>query len=170
MSTAARRATSAEIGAAESQLFEGNLTYSIMVLANLIGRNTSNHTLLNFPIALNEWRVLRVASIFGPICASDVISTLAMDKTTVSRAITNLHRAGYVELTANPEDRRQTLLMLTNKGWKLHRRVAPMDEAVDQSFEDLLTPTEIKYFHRIMRKLRPFARRLGEEKPESKGP
>lgn len=151
-----------DIRAAEQKLFEGNLTYSIMVLANLIGRNTSNHTLADFPVTVNEWRILRVASIFGPVCATDIISTLAIDKTTVSRAITSLHKGGYVDLAPNPDDRRQTLIVLTNKGWKLHGKIAPVDESIDKSFEDVLTATEINYFHRIMRKLRPFAQQLSD--------
>lgn len=159
-----RNAARADIKAAEQELFEANLTYSIMVLANLIGRNTSNHTLANFPVSVNEWRVLRVASIFGPVCASDVISTLAIDKTTISRAITSLHNGGYIDLKPNPDDRRQTLIVLTSKGWRLHAKIAPIDESIDQSFEDVLTETEIKYFHRIMRKLRPFAQKLGSGK------
>lgn len=149
-----------ELRDAGQQLFETNLTYSIMVLANLIGRNTSHHTLAKFPINMNEWRVLRMASIMGPVCAADVTATLAIDKSTVSRAVTGLHRSGLVDLAPNPQDRRQTFIVLTRKGWRLHGRIAPLDEAVDRSFESALTANEIASFHSIMRKLRSFAQQL----------
>lgn len=155
---------------AEKKLFGENLTFSVMVLANLIGRNTSNQTLANFKINVNEWRVLRVASMLDQVCAADVTGTLGMDKTTVSRAITNLHRAGYIELQPNADDRRQTLIVLTDKGWTLHGRIAPVDETVDRSFEKQLTATEIDYFRRIMVKLRTFAQQLGDNKRDTGKP
>lgn len=160
MAKQTRKVRRRDLEAAERDFFEANLTYSIMVLANLISRNTSTETLAGFPVSLNEWRLLRLLFIFGPVCATDIIETLAMDKTTVSRAVTSLHRSGYVELGSNPEDRRQTLILLTDKGRQLHGRIAPRDEAVDRAFEELLSATELKYFHRIMRKLRRFAQQL----------
>lgn len=144
----------------EAEFFEGNITYSIIVLANMISRNTSSKTLSQFSISINEWRVLRMTRAFGPICAADVINTLAMDKTTVSRAITNLHAGKLISLAPNARDRRQTLVDLTPKGRRLHDKIAPLDEKVDKSFEAVLTDEEIQQFHSIMRKLRPSAQKL----------
>jgi DNA-binding MarR family transcriptional regulator len=155
-----RRRTDPRIAEAEQAFFDHNLTYSIMVLANLIGRNTSRHALAGAPVNLNEWRALRMIRMFAPICAADIIDLLGLDKTTVSRAITRLHELGLARLSANSSDRRQTLIRLTAAGTRLHDRLLPKDQGNDASFEQALTPVELKQFLRVMQKLRPHALEL----------
>lgn len=156
--------------AREREFFASNLTYSVMVLANLIGRITNQMTLQESTLGINEWRVMRMVHIFGPISAAEIILTIGMDKTTVSRTVTNLHNAGLIKLTPNPRDRRQTLISLTAPGVKMHNKIIPLDQDFDTSFEALLTPTEISYFQNIMNKLRPHAQQLLAEVQGTRAP
>lgn len=144
----------------EEDFYDNHLAYSIMVLANLITKHTSQTTLSNSPININEWRILRLVSIFGPISAADIITTIGMDKTTVSRTVTGLHKENLIKLHANSEDRRQTLLTLTATGKKILDKINPLAEASDRSFEQQLSDEELKHIRSIMHKLRRHAKEL----------
>lgn len=48
--------------------------------------------------------------------ASDVATTLGLDKSTVSRGIAQLERLGLIERVADPDDGRARLLRLTGEG------------------------------------------------------
>lgn len=142
----------------EEDFYDNHLAYSIMVLANLITKHTSQVTLASASISINEWRVLRLVSIFGPISAADIINTIGMDKTTVSRTITGLHKANLIRLHTNSADRRKTLLTLTAAGKKIHNKINPLAEASDRSFEQQLSDDERKHIGPIMHKLRRYAK------------
>jgi len=144
----------------EEDFYGSHLAYSIMVLANLITKHTSQVTLAGSPLNINEWRVLRLLSLFGPMSAVDVISTIGMDKATVSRTVTSLHKSKLIKLKVNPKDRRQTLLSLTSAGTRILDKIGPIAEASDRSFESQLTPEEIKHIRPIMRKLHKYVKSI----------
>lgn len=158
--TMSSRDADQDLAEVEAKFFDKNITYSIMVIANMIEKNTSSRTLASFPLNISEWRVLHFISIFGPVCAADIISTLGIDKTTVSRCITSLHSSKYISLAPNPEDRRKTLVSLTKAGRAMHGKIAPIDQAADQSFENVLSKSEMASLRKITRKLRAHARAL----------
>ena len=155
-----RRRGTVDLEAAESKFFDSNLAYSIIVLANLIARNTSRHTLRDAPVNVNEWRILRLVETFGPICASDVIELFGIDKTTAGRAVSRLSDLKLVKPAPDPADRRRTLISSTSAGRRLHARIAPRDRAYDASFEKVLSRDEVRRFHQLMKRLRPHAQRL----------
>ena len=131
-----------------------------MTLANLIARSTAQRTLARTGLSLNAWRVLRYASAAARPSASGAVTLLAMDKTTVSRAVRELAKAGLVRLVPNPADRRQGLITMTAGGRRLYRRTAPVDRAVDDSFERQLTARERALLAPIFAKLHRHARGL----------
>lgn len=143
-----------------AEFFGDNLAFSIMVLANLIARITSQHALADSKLSLTEWRVLRITHIFGPLSAADIIATIGLDKTTVSRMITSLHEAQLIKLLPNAADRRQTLISLTAAGTRLHDRIVPVDEEFDRSFESLLSAAEVTSFREVMKRLHSHASSL----------
>jgi len=131
-----------------------------MTLANLIARSTAQRTLARTGLSLNAWRVLRYATSAAAPSAAGAVTLLAMDKTTVSRAVRELVKAGLVRLVPNPADRRQGLIRITEAGRRLYRRTAPVDRAVDASFERQLTAGERTRLAPIFAKLHRHARSL----------
>ena len=136
------------------------ITYYLMSIANLIARNTAHRTLSGSGLSLNEWRVLRFVALAPSSLASDVIASLGIDKTTVSRAIARLGTRRLVVLKINPEDRRETRLSLSAAGRRLHDRYHPVDQAVDASFEKRLSRSEATTLRRLLVKLHTHATSL----------
>jgi DNA-binding MarR family transcriptional regulator len=62
----------------------------------------------------------------GPLRASDVVSRLGLDKSTVSRQVASLVDLGMVERAADPDDGRAQVLSISAEG---HRRLSEVRDA-----------------------------------------
>jgi DNA-binding MarR family transcriptional regulator len=144
----------------EQRLFNTHTPYSIIALANLITLNTSKNTLAGHKLSVNEWRILRLAFLYQPISAIDVINLFGLDKTTTGRAITKLRDAKLIRLTVNTLDRRQTYFQLTSSGKRLHDKIIKQDNVTDKLIEKVLTKNEIQSFHVTMNKLRSHVKEM----------
>lgn len=67
-----------------------------------------------------------------------VAKLLAMDRTTLTAALKPLLRRGLVRVTADPEDRRGRLMMLTGKGKRALARAVPVWKKTHTAMETLL--------------------------------
>ncbi|MFD0277895.1 MarR family winged helix-turn-helix transcriptional regulator [Kitasatospora sp. NPDC127111] len=96
----------------------------------------------------------------GPRSAADLAAEIGLDRSGVSRRATRLEEAGLLRRTADPDDRRATLLALTEDG---ERTVAVMRHRLAASIEDTLAtwpPGEARAFARALRRFTeegPFA-------------
>lgn len=76
---------------------------------------------------------------------SELATVTNMTLTHLSRVITRLEKAGWVEREADPEDGRYTLGVLTDAGWKKVREVSPAHvEAVRRYLFDSLTAEQAR--------------------------
>lgn len=73
-----------------------------------------------------------------PPALAAVASLLAMDRTTVTAALKPLVRRGLVRVTADPEDRRSHLMVLTAGGRSLLSRAVPVWERTHCKVEGLI--------------------------------
>ena len=71
----------------------------------------------------------------GPVRAADLVGTLGLDKSGVSRQVQQLVDLGLVERRADPDDRRATLLAATDDAV---RRVSEMRQARSERFDQRL--------------------------------
>ena len=69
-----------------------------------------------------------------------VASLLAMDRTTLTAALKPLERRSLVEVTANPEDKRTRLLVLTPAGLTLLASAVPIWQRTHAELDGLLDP------------------------------
>jgi DNA-binding MarR family transcriptional regulator len=75
-----------------------------------------------------------------PPAMGAVASLLAMDRTTLTAALKPLERRGLVEVTANPEDKRSRLLVLTPAGLTLLASAVPIWQRTHVELDGLLDP------------------------------
>jgi DNA-binding MarR family transcriptional regulator len=73
-----------------------------------------------------------------PAGMGSVASLLAMDRTTLTAALKPLERRGLVKITADPEDRRSRLLILTPNGMQLLSAALPVWEKTHRELETML--------------------------------
>jgi DNA-binding MarR family transcriptional regulator len=83
-----------------------------------------------------------------PPAMAAVAALLAMDRTTLTAALKPLQRRGLLRTTADPEDRRIRLMMLTPKGRNLLARAVPIWKSTHLEVEELLEERDPDHFRR----------------------
>lgn len=102
------------------------LPYQMAAAAERISREFAEVYRAEFGISIPEWRVLAHLGQKGDISVRDIEARVAMEKSKVSRAVSRLEAAGYVEKRTNAADRRLLSLRLTQKGQAMMARLVPM--------------------------------------------
>ncbi|MFF0360195.1 MarR family winged helix-turn-helix transcriptional regulator [Streptomyces fungicidicus] len=94
-------------------------------------------------LSLVSYTLLGHLETSGGCRATDLAAHYALDKSTVSRQVTALERAGLVERRPDPEDHRVQMVMLTSEGRRIlarvteSRRAAFRERLADWPEEDL---------------------------------
>ncbi|WP_077755540.1 MarR family transcriptional regulator [Shewanella psychrophila] len=89
----------------------------------------------------------------GGISAKDLTVLASMDKSTVSRAVKIMLDKGYLVKHTNENDKRASLLKLTQEGKKLYLAIAPEALKWEASLLDVLSASEYRDLMRIIDKL-----------------
>lgn len=85
--------------------------------------------------------------------SSTLVSTLGLDKTRVSRIISDLEERGLVSSSPTPEDRRQHELSVTAQGLQRLQQNNELLSSVIRSLMQPLTPSELSELEKQFRKL-----------------
>ena len=105
--------------------------------ARALGRRF-DEALRPFGLTNGQFSLLMSLNRPKPAGMGSVASLLAMDRTTLTAALKPLERRGLVKITADPEDRRSRLLILTPKGTRLLASAMPIWESTHRELEALL--------------------------------
>lgn len=139
-------------GAADLHL-PGFLPYRLSRLTNRISRSIARIYADRFDMTIPEWRVMAILAEYPDISASEVAEWTAMDKVAVSRAVSRLRRAGRVERHFAQEDRRRSVLALTEEGRDVHARIVPLAKAYETAILDRLDDAERDMLNRLLGRL-----------------
>jgi DNA-binding MarR family transcriptional regulator len=133
------------------------LPYRLSILSNTISQAIADDYQRRYDISVTEWRVMAVLARFDGLSAREVAERTAMDKVAVSRALARLVEAGRVNRVTHDDDKRRSVLSLTEAGWDMHDEVAPMARAREREVLAKLDAEERAWLTRILDKLQPRA-------------
>ncbi|MGW7679825.1 MarR family winged helix-turn-helix transcriptional regulator [Kribbella sp. NPDC054772] len=85
--------------------------------------------------------------------ASDVAHVLGLDKSTVSRGITQLENLGLIERVGDPDDGRARLLRLTTTGAERYEAMRTQRQTEFRAILDRWTPTDLADLSRLLTRL-----------------
>ncbi|OOG66348.1 MarR family transcriptional regulator [Rhodanobacter sp. B04] len=131
------------------------LPYRLSILSNTISQAIADDYQRRYDISVTEWRVMAVLARFDGLSAREVAERTAMDKVAVSRALARLVEAGRVSRAIHDDDKRRSVLSLTEAGWVMHDEVAPMARAREREVLARLDAEERLWLERILDKLQP---------------
>jgi DNA-binding MarR family transcriptional regulator len=134
------------------------LPYRLSILSNTISQAIADDYQRRYDISVTEWRVMAVLARFDGLSAREVAERTAMDKVAVSRALARLVEAGRVSRVTHDDDKRRSVLGLTEAGWTMHDEVAPMARAREREVLAKLDAEERAWLNRILDKLQPIER------------
>lgn len=129
------------------------LPYRLSVLSNTVSQAIADIYERRFDLSITEWRVMAVLGRYGGISAREVAARTAMDKVAVSRAVAGLIEAGRVRRFTADHDKRQSVLSLSGKGWKVYGQIAPLALEHERRLLAHLDSDEQEWLGRILDKL-----------------
>ena len=129
------------------------LPYRLSILSNTVSQAIAREYESRFALSVTEWRVLAVLGRYDGIAAREVAQRTAMDKVAVSRAVAELMKDGRVRRGTAEHDKRQSVLTLTAKGWKIYDEVAPLALEHEKRLLAHLDADEREWLGRIIDKL-----------------
>lgn len=129
------------------------LPYRLSVLSNRISQDIARLYADRFGLGITEWRVLAVLGRYPGLSASQLAERTAMDKVAVSRAVASLLAAGRVTRATHGDDRRRSVLELSEEGHRVYAEVAPAAIAYERRLLACLTPEDQSALTRLLQQL-----------------
>ncbi len=129
------------------------LPYRLSVLSNRISQGIAAQYEERFQLSLPEWRVMAVVGEEPELSAGQVADRTAMDKVAVSRAVNKLIDAGRLERKFSPEDKRRSVLTLSDSGIEIYKQVVPIALNYEAHIIEKLSDNEFNTLNSLLMKL-----------------
>ena len=143
------------------------VTARVNAVAKALNRSSARLYLSRFDLTVPEWRILANIEQREPCAARDLIEHISMDKALISRTIKRLQQRGFLEVRANPADRRTSTIALTREGIAMYRKLLPSARRRQAKLIESLTKEERQVLWRALSKLQWTAETLSRIEEES---
>lgn len=134
-------------------ILEDFLPYRLSVLSNTVSRGIADLYAERFNLTIPAWRVMAILGRFSGLSAGEVAERTAMDKVAVSRAVNHLIKQDLLAREFADEDRRRSILALTDKGWSVYREVVPLALKMEKDLLASLSAEEQGLLDELINKL-----------------
>jgi DNA-binding MarR family transcriptional regulator len=139
------------------------LPYRLSVLSNRVSGTIARIYTERFQLSVTEWRVMAVLGRYPGLSANEVAQRTAMDKVAVSRAVARLLDAGRLDREIHGDDRRRSVLKLSEGGYRIYDEVAPLALAFERRLLDGIDDQERAVLFRLLDRLDELELRAEEE-------
>lgn len=129
---------------------ESFLPYRLSVLSNTLSQAIARVYDKRFDLSVTEWRAMAVLGYRTDISAREVAERTAMDKVAISRAVARLLKKGLIERSTSRHDKRQSMLRLSEEGWKIYDQVVPLALDHEKRLLSHLDAEEREWLARIL--------------------
>jgi len=129
------------------------LPYRLSVLSNRISQTIASAYAERFGIGVTEWRVIAVLGRYSGLSANAVAERTAMDKVAVSRAVARLLERGLVQRDTHGDDRRRSVLELSEDGHGVYDEVVPIALGFERQLLSPLDANERAMLDTLLSKL-----------------
>ncbi|HQX65057.1 MAG TPA: MarR family winged helix-turn-helix transcriptional regulator [Dokdonella sp.] len=126
------------------------LPYRLSVLSNTLSQAIAKVYDKRFDLSVTEWRAMAVLGNRPDISAREVAERTAMDKVAISRAVARMLKKGRIERSRARHDKRQSVLRLSEEGWRIYNQVAPLALEHEQRLLAHLDAEERQWLARIL--------------------
>ena len=146
------------------------LPYRISVLANVMSTAIAAAYEQRFGLTIPEWRVIAVLTRYPGLSAREVAEKSRMDAVAVSRAVNRLLRAGRLRRAIAAQDRRRSVLQVSDAGAAVYREVAPLALEFERGLRESISVAEAAQLDRVLAVLTARAETLSATLRLDRGP
>lgn len=143
------------------------LPYRLSVLTNTVSRALARVYQDRFGLSIPQWRVMAALGRFPGLSANEVAEKTAMDKVTVSRAVSGMLARELVERQTDSADRRRASLRLTAQGAAIYAEIVPIARAYEARLVALLSAEDRAVLDRLLDRLTERGRELAEAEAQT---
>jgi len=134
-------------------VLEKFLPYRLSYLTNIISQQISRLYTAEFDITPHEWKILAILNRYPNISAALAGDRTAMDKVAVSRAVKGLSGKGLIHKIFSAQDKRRSVLSLSDKGQDIFHKIEPLVTDYEQSLLAVLTPEQQVQLDQLLTKM-----------------
>jgi len=127
--------------------------WRINFVANFFTGPVYRHLGEKFGITRPEFVIIYCLKHVPGLVAQDICRVTGQPKNSISRAVSDLLKRGYVRRGTDPEDKRAKPLTLTEAGWSMLDTVNPIMKARQDAMRAALSDDELAQFDRLIRKM-----------------
>ncbi len=114
-------------------------------------------------LSVVEWRTLWDLHATGPMTVRDLAAIQRADHSLLSRALPDMRKKGYVSMTRDKVDGRQTIVDLAPAGRAAYAKAAPVMAQRRAALREAFTEDELRTFFAFIDRLEDFLRTPAEE-------
>ena len=129
------------------------LPYKLNIVTQAVSQGLARLYAEEFGISVPEWRIIATLGqleLGEEMTSRDISRHSRMGKVMTSRAATTLARRRLMTRRINRDDRRETLLRLTDKGQDMYRAIVPRAIAYQARLEEGLSRADAAALDRII--------------------
>ncbi|MCM3080208.1 MULTISPECIES: MarR family transcriptional regulator [Brevibacillus] len=108
----------------------------------------------SYEVTPEQWSILKRLEEEDRITIKELSKRVGKDQANVTRISDLLDRKGFIQKISNPEDKRSSLVCLTEEGHSIVRQLDPIDERVNDIALQDLTENEIELLKKLLAKIR----------------
>jgi|GEM_PF-2615077 len=117
-------------------------------------RRSFKSRLRKLNLSFQQWNVLKVIrNSYDPVSAKQIVEEIDSDKATVSGIVKRLVASDFVYEKKNPEDRRETLLFLSQKSIDLFEEISIMERKFNQELFSDFEPEDLDKLDTLLTKV-----------------
>jgi DNA-binding MarR family transcriptional regulator len=129
------------------------LPYRLSVTSNKVSSLIAKAYESRFGLTIPQWRTLVILSEGQALSQKDLVARSAIDKVTISRAVTALVARGLLSRESLQHDKRVDVLTLSDAGRAIVAEVVPMVLAFEASLIAAIGQSDAKILDAMLRKL-----------------
>lgn len=114
---------------------------------------TFSESLAGFDISNVQFAALEAIRALEPTTQKDIATYIAMEPSNTHSLLKRLRDRKLITIGIDRTDPRRNLVRLTATGQKLLATVTPLEEQVEPSLLEVLTPSERKQFIKLIKKM-----------------
>ncbi|GHB42755.1 MarR family transcriptional regulator [Pseudovibrio japonicus] len=134
--------------------------YKVRVFGTAVSTAVSSVYRERYGLSVSEWRTMSILGHTQALSASEIVERSSMDKVNVSRAVQSLRKKELLRRDIDGEDRRKSVLRLTEKGLAVFNDVIPLVRNVEAALTENLTADEETVLLSLMEKVQKNAEAL----------